>query len=89
MKLTGSERGSDCSGHGTHVASLVGGLTSGVAKNVNLKAVRVLACDGSTSASAMVEALEWLRTNVQRPAVSIVAVSQTGSIPSLEQAVER
>lgn len=85
----GSEPGKDCSGHGTHVASLVGGLTSGVAKNVNLKAVRVLACDGSTSASAMVEALEWLGTNAQRPAIAVVAVAQTGHIPSLEHAVER
>lgn len=85
----GSEPADDCSGHGTHVASLAGGLTFGVAKKVKLKAIRVLACDGSTSSSAMVEALEWLGTNAQRPAIAVVAVAQTGNIPSLEHAVER
>lgn len=33
--------GDDCQGHGTHVAATVGGATYGVAKEVNLVAVRV------------------------------------------------
>ncbi len=36
-------------GHGTHVAGTVGGTTYGVAKNVQLVAVRVLNCTGSGS----------------------------------------
>ena len=87
--FAGSKPGNDCSGHGTHVASLAGGLTFGVAKQVNLKSIRVLACDGSTSASAMVEALEWLGAHAERPAIAVVAVAQNGHIPSLEHAVER
>src|SRR5262249_33343293 len=37
----------DCHGHGTHVSGTIGGSTWGVAKNVNLFAVRVLDCGGS------------------------------------------
>ena len=43
--------GSDCNGHGTHVAGTVGGLTVGVAPGVTLKSVRVLDCQGSGSYS--------------------------------------
>src|SRR2546428_5334334 len=38
--------GSDCYGHGTHVAGTVGGITYGVAKAVSLYSVRVLNCEG-------------------------------------------
>jgi subtilisin family serine protease len=41
--------GTDCNGHGTHVAGTTGGTTYGVAKGVTLKAVRVLDCGGSGS----------------------------------------
>lgn len=37
----------DCNGHGTMVASLAGGATYGVAKGVNLWAVKVLDCAGN------------------------------------------
>ena len=40
---------SDCNGHGTHVAGTIGGNTYGVAKGVELVAVRVLDCAGSGS----------------------------------------
>ena len=41
------QNGQDCNGHGTHVAGTVGGATYGVAKGVQLVAVRVLDCSGS------------------------------------------
>ena len=37
----------DCHGHGTHVAGIVGGVRSGVAKSVTLHSVRVTGCDGT------------------------------------------
>src|SRR6185369_14138486 len=38
----GSNSADDCYGHGTHVSGTVGGATYGVAKQVNLFAVRVI-----------------------------------------------
>ena len=40
--------GIDCNGHGTHVAGTIGGATYGVAKDVDLVAVRVFACTGGS-----------------------------------------
>jgi subtilisin family serine protease len=62
--------GQDCNGHGTHVAGTVGGATYGVAKAVQLRGVRVLNCSGSGSTSGIIAALNWIRTNAQRPAVA-------------------
>src|SRR5688500_11043811 len=44
----------DCNGHGTHVASTLGGNTYGVAKRANLVAVRVLGCNGQGSTSGVI-----------------------------------
>jgi subtilisin family serine protease len=51
--------GSDCNGHGTHVAGTVGGTTYGVAKGVRLIAVRVLNCSGSGSWSGVAAGVDW------------------------------
>lgn len=59
----------DCNGHGTHVAGTVGGATYGVAKNVNLYAVRVLDCNGSGSFSNVIAGIEWVTANHRQPAV--------------------
>ena len=39
-----SQAGRDCEGHGTHVAGLVGGISTGVANGVTLFSVRILDC---------------------------------------------
>ncbi|NUQ19549.1 MAG: S8 family serine peptidase, partial [Gemmatimonadaceae bacterium] len=62
--------GQDCNGHGTHVAGTVGAATYGVAKNVYLRAVRVLDCNGSGSNSGVIAGLDWVRTNAIKPAVA-------------------
>lgn len=54
--------GIDCidqNGHGTHVAGTVGGTTFGVAKEVNLIAVRVLDINGSGSTSGVIAGIDW------------------------------
>jgi subtilisin family serine protease len=50
----------DCDGHGTHVAATIGGSTYGVAKNVNLVAVKVLDCAGSGAWSGVIAGIEWV-----------------------------
>lgn len=62
--------GQDCNGHGTHVAGTVGSTTYGVAKNVYLRAVRVLDCSGSGSNSGVIAGMDWVATNHIAPAVA-------------------
>jgi subtilisin family serine protease len=62
--------GQDCHGHGTHVASTVGGRIYGVAKKTRLRGLRVLDCNGSGSTSGIIAAVDWLRNNRVNPAIA-------------------
>jgi subtilisin family serine protease len=64
----------DCFGHGTHVASTFGGTTYGVAKQVTIHAVRVLDCAGRGDPERFAAGVEWMLTNLQRPAVANVSL---------------
>ncbi|HSU16533.1 S8 family peptidase [Longimicrobium sp.] len=55
--------GSDCNGHGTHVAGTAGGGTYGVAKAVNLISVRVLDCTGNGATSGVIAGVDWVTAN--------------------------
>ena len=61
----------DSQGHGTHVASILGGSRFGVAPGVRLHALRILPCTGTTRTEydAAVRAVEWITAHGQRPAV--------------------
>ena len=50
----------DCNGHGTHVAGTIGGSQYGVAKNINLVAVRVLDCSGSGTISNVIAGVNYV-----------------------------
>ena len=63
------ESGEDCWGHGTAVAAVLGGVQSGVAKNVNLVSVRVWGCEGPSPRSRIIEAVDWITQNADQPAV--------------------
>ncbi len=52
------------------MAGTVGGATYGVAKNVNLVAVRVLDCGGSGTTSGVIAGIDWVTENAVRPAVA-------------------
>ncbi|TPX71398.1 hypothetical protein SpCBS45565_g01093 [Spizellomyces sp. 'palustris'] len=67
-------------GHGTHVAGTIGGKTVGVAKNVNLIAVKVIDNDGSGSASSVIMGLEWVTRQVTASQIpSIINMSIGGA----------
>ena len=68
--VDGDNDATDCNGHGTHVAGTVGGAEHGVAKNVDLVAVRVLDCAGSGSFEGVIEGIDWVTDNAQLPAVA-------------------
>jgi len=55
----------DCNGHGTHVAGTVGGTTYGVAKNVNLVAVKVLSCSGVGTYASVISGVDWVKSNAK------------------------
>ena len=50
----------DNDGHGTHVAGIIGGDTTGVAKNVTIVPVRTLDSCGNGTRTMIVEALTWI-----------------------------
>lgn len=53
----------DCQGHGTNVASIIGGLYSGVCKGVALIPIRALDCLGGADIATLVAALDWIVGN--------------------------
>jgi subtilisin family serine protease len=78
----------DCNGHGTHVAGTVGGATYGVAKAVQLVAVRVLDCSGWGTTSGVIAGLDWVTAHRQKPAVANMSLGG-GASTSLDDAVRR
>ena len=60
---TGSD--TDKNGHGTHVASTVGGVLYGVAKKTTLIAVKVLGDNGSGSNAGVISGIDWVTNNAK------------------------
>jgi len=86
-----NEANTDLNGHGTHVAGTIGGSTYGLAKNVNLVAVKVLSGQGSGTTDGVIAGVQWV-TNDQvrrgRDARSIANMSLGGGAsPTLDTAV--
>ena len=67
--------GSDCYGHGTHVAGTIGGTTYGVAKSVLLYSVRVLDCDGFGTYEGVIAGVDWVTANHLSPAVANMSLA--------------
>jgi subtilisin family serine protease len=80
--------GSDCNGHGTAVAGVVGGSTKGIAKQTTLWSVRVLKCDGSAALSSILAGVDWITANHRAPAVVNMSIG-AGIAPILDSAVAR
>ena len=81
-------RGTDCNGHGTHVAGTVGSATFGVAKEVALRGVRVLDCEGSGSTSSVLAGVDHVAATRRLPAVATLSLGGLLS-PALDGAVSR
>jgi subtilisin family serine protease len=72
----------DCAGHGTHVAGIIGGSQYGVAKAVTLYAVRITDCMGGTSLGGGTAGVEWVTNNVKMPAVVNISLGADDSAPN-------
>jgi subtilisin family serine protease len=83
---SGTADGVDCNGHGTHVAGTIGGTTYGMAKRVQLYAVRVLDCQGSGTMFSVLDGIEWVTRNRVLPAVANMSLGG-GYSPAMNQAV--
>jgi len=84
----------DVINHGTHIASILGGKTFGVAKNVTLIAVKVLGgdFDQNGSVSSVIRGIEYViqqrLNNTDRPAIANLSLGTSFS-HSLNDAVDR
>jgi len=75
INTSGDNDDRDCHGHGTHVAGTVGGLEYGVAKNVDIVAVKVLTCSGSGSTAGVIAGVEWAMNHAADNNISNKAVA--------------
>lgn len=82
------QNGADCFGHGTKVASVVGGVDYGVAKAVSLINVRTENCFGTSGASVVLSGVDWVTANHVKPAVANVSL-QLDPSTALDKAVRR
>ncbi|MBB4745837.1 hypothetical protein BJY16_009296 [Actinoplanes octamycinicus] len=78
----------DCNGHGTHVAGTIGGTHYGVAKKVQLVAVRVLDCYGEGELSDVIDGVDWVTEHAVKPAVANMSMGGSAS-PTLDFAVRQ
>jgi subtilisin family serine protease len=74
--------GTDCNGHGTHVAGTIGGATYGVAKQVKLVTVRVFGCSGGAATSTVIAAIDWVTGHAVRPAVVNMSLGGAFNAPT-------
>jgi len=59
------ESSDDLHGHGTHCAGIIGGVTYGVAKRVNLVGIKVLDKNGSGGFSQIIQGIDFVISAVQ------------------------
>jgi subtilisin family serine protease len=79
FNAVGTGPADDCNGHGTAIAGIVGGTGYGVAKEVQLVAVRVLDCAGAGTTAGVLAGVDWVTANAIHPAVANMSLGGSAS----------
>jgi len=81
----------DDNAHGTHTAGTIAGATVGVARNVTLRAIKVLDRSGSGVNSDVIDAINWIvanrATNPSRPTIISMSLSSSRKSRAMNAAV--
>jgi subtilisin family serine protease len=78
----------DSHGHGTHCAGTIGGSKYGVAKEVTLHAVKTINDQNEYYNSWLIEAIEWVTVNAEKPAIISASLWGPGNSHAVKDAVE-
>jgi subtilisin family serine protease len=76
---TVDEEDRDCDGHGTVVAGIAASRDFGVAKEAQVRAVKVLDCTGAGTLSSLLAGIDYVATNAKAPAVAVMSWSYGAS----------
>jgi subtilisin family serine protease len=84
-------KNTDCNGHGTHIAGTVAAEDNergvvGVAPGAPLTGVKVLGCRGRGTVSGVIEGVDWVTANADRPAIANMSLVGEASV-ALDSAV--
>jgi subtilisin family serine protease len=79
---------SDAQGHGSHCAGTAAGGSYGIARDATIHAVKVLSDSGSGQFSWSFDALDWMATKGERPAIASMSLGGQGVLASMETAVD-
>jgi len=82
-----TECAKDVGGHGTHCAGTVAGTWSGVAKKAMVHAVKLFADGGGGSMGWFLDAVDWVLTDGERPAVISASLGARGNYRSVEDTI--
>jgi len=73
-----AETNTDLNGHGTHCAGTIGGTAYGIAKSVQLRAVKVLSASGSGSTDGVIAGVNYVTNNAATPSKTVASMSLGG-----------
>jgi subtilisin family serine protease len=65
----------DCDGHGTVVAGIAASRDFGVAKEAQVRGIKVLDCTGAGTLSSLLAGIDYVGTHAQGPAVAVMSWS--------------
>jgi subtilisin family serine protease len=65
----------DCDGHGTVVAGIAASRDYGVAKEAQLRSVKVLDCSGGGTLSSLLAGIDYVARNQQGPSIAVMSWS--------------